>query len=119
MFFISKTKYLNACHFYRSIFLSFSSVFSSTHFLNGYLFDGLLYAHSKETVDNGLNVIIDIQLCSWRYARNALQYVNEMLHNKNAKLYAVRSEVFLDNCTKSQHYLDVSSSVFFYWYGWP
>lgn len=65
--------------------------------------------HSKETIDNGLNVIIDIQLCSWRYARNAIQYVNDLLNNKNAKLYAVRSDIFLDNCTKSQKYLNVSN----------
>lgn len=71
---------------------------------------------SKETIDNGLHVIIDIQLCSWRCARNVLQYVNEMLSNKNAKLYAIRSSTTygIDNCTKSQQYMDVSTflSVF-------
>lgn len=64
--------------------------------------------HSKETIENGLNVIVDTQLCSWRNARNAIQYVNDLLYNKNAKLYAVRSDIFLDNCTKSQKYLNVS-----------
>lgn len=60
-----------------------------------------------------MNVIIDIQFCSWRYARNAIQYVYELLIDKNAKLYAVRSEVFLDSCTKTQQYLDVSVDLHF------
>ncbi|XP_031619562.1 SEC14 domain and spectrin repeat-containing protein 1-B [Contarinia nasturtii] len=69
----------------------------------------LISSLSKETVDSELNIIIDIQLCSWRYARNTIQYVNELLNNKNAKFYAVRAEAFgLDNCTKAHQYMDVS-----------
>lgn len=68
---------------------------------------------SKETVNNGLNVVIDTQMCSWRCARNAIQYVSDSLNCNTIRLYAVRPEVFWDkqrveNCTKAQKYLDVS-----------
>lgn len=73
---------------------------------------------SKETVNNGLNVVIDTQMCSWRCARNAIQYVSEALNCNTIRLYAVRPEVFWDkqrveNCTKAQKYLDVSLHVTF------
>lgn len=104
------------------IFLSLSSLLS--HSSNSYIFvpcrvarpskchhDHLAY--SKETVNNGLNVVIDTQTCSWRCARNAIQYVSEALTCNSIKLYAVRADVFWDkqrveNCTKAQTYLDVS-----------
>lgn len=71
----------------------------------------IIVSNSKETIDNGLNIVIDIQLCSWRYARYTIQYVNEVLNNnKSAKLYAVRSEVLIDNCTKTHQYMDVSAA---------
>lgn len=70
---------------------------------------------SKETVNNGLNVVIDTQMCSWRCARNAIHYVSDSLNCNTIRLYAVRPEVFWDkqrveNCTKAQKYLDVSRS---------
>lgn len=112
--------FYNMLFFYRFIFFStfflhFLFLFFSFSILRIFfnilslIFIRWCFDRSKETVDNGLNVIIDIQLCSWRYARTALQYVNELLNNKNAKLYAVRSEVFIDNCTKTHQYLDVSA----------
>lgn len=64
---------------------------------------------SKDTLNNGLNVIIDIQMCSWRNARNAIQLVYDQLNNVNIKLYAVRADVLLNNCTKLQQYSDVSN----------
>lgn len=68
---------------------------------------------SKETVNNGLNVIIDTQNCSLRCARQAIQYVNDSFDGKDVKMYALRPEVFwdkqrVDNCTKTQKYLDVN-----------
>lgn len=78
----------------------------------------LSYSCSNETVNNGLNVVIDTQMCSWRCARNAIQYVSESLACNATKLYAIRPEVFWDkqrieNCTKAQKYLDVSQTITF------
>lgn len=72
-----------------------------------------MFIASTETINTGINVIIDTQNCSWRCARNAIDYIIERLDRDKIKLYAVRPEVFWDkqrveNCTKTQKYLEVN-----------
>lgn len=63
-----------------------------------------------------MDVVIDAQNGSSRNARSAVQIVSDALHDRDVKLYAVRAEVFwdkqrVDNCAKTQKYLDVRISV--------
>lgn len=72
----------------------------------------MFFGYSKETLRNGLDVVIDAQNCSWRNARNAIQIVSDAVHGRDVKLYAVRAEVFwdkqrVDNCAKVQKFMDV------------